>query len=379
MIFPQFLDPYGVAQRRGGLPTYLWYLGQLVVERGAEAIIVQSAHAPFDKSWNGLRVVGVAPSWRFARRHLRLDLYDMALSLIDKTRDVIIFGADHASVATGYSRSVSIQHGISWDLPGSYLRDHFLGRLPFVPDWLCKRYTAWRCLRYFDNCPNRVCVDYNFLNWYRTQITGKPKGNIWVIPNFVDLPKGYCAPLGRHRNAETVRIIFARRFVEIRGTRLMIEAIHRLLGTGRRFEVCFAGMGPDAEIIKHAFQNEKCATFQEYAVGNSIAVHEKFHVAVVPSLASEGTSLSLAEAMAAGCAVAASSVGGMTNMIIHNYNGLLFEPGEDGLFGALCELVDNEDKRLALAARAAETAREAFTHDRWSCQWREVLDRIQAM
>ncbi|WP_420491566.1 glycosyltransferase [Neobacillus drentensis] len=53
------------------------------------------------------------------------------------------------------------------------------------------------------------------------------------------------------------------------------------------------------------------------------------------NLGSEGTSLSLLEAMAAKCAEIATNVGGMTNIILDNYNGLIINPDESELYLAL--------------------------------------------
>ena len=109
----------------------------------------------------------------------------------------------------------------------------------------------------------------------------------------------------------------------------------------------------------------------------SLAVHGRHHIAVVPSLASEGTSLSLAEGMGTGCAVIATGVGGMTNMVIDGYNGRLVEPQAEALAVVLRELIIDRPLRQCLAARGAETAREAFSLERWRARWSRVLDEIE--
>jgi glycosyltransferase involved in cell wall biosynthesis len=219
-------------------------------------------------------------------------------------------------------------------------------------------------------------VDYNFLNWYRTQIADVPEGKIWVIPNFVDIPNGYKPDMQRHQR-KPVKIIFARRFVEERGSRLMIEAAKRLLKMFQEIEFCFAGEGPDQSLITETFENEPRVSIQKYRPDESLRIHEKFHIAVVPSLASEGTSLSLAEAMAAGCAVVATNVGGMTNMVIHEHNGCLVNPDVESLTNVLSRLINDRNLRIKLGEQAAATARDAFSLDRWKLRWSEVLDQIQ--
>ncbi len=376
MIYCNFLDSTGTKRKIGGVETYLWNLAKLISERGDEPILLQPATTRFEKQIGDLNVIGVKRNRKRLRKDTRKDLYDAALSLIDTSKDLIIFGADHGSVRTNYPRAVSIQHGISWDLPGRYLRSSWLGRIPFVPDGICKRYISYRCRRHFSNCSNRVCVDYNFLNWYRTQITDVPQGNIWVIPNFVDIPDGYQPNMKRH-DENPVKIIFARRFVETRGTRLMIQAVTRLLGVFHDVEFCFAGEGPDESLIAETFEDELRVCMQKYLPDESLQIHGDYHIAVVPSLACEGTSLSLAEAMAAGCAVVATNVGGMTNMVIDGYNGCLVAPDADSLTAVLSRLIGDKQLRLRLGQRAAATASNGFSLKRWKSQWSEVMDQVQ--
>lgn len=375
IIYYNFLDTNGTEQKIGGVETYLWNLAKLIQERGDQPLLIQPAVTNFARQIEHLQVIGVKNDFRRLRNNTRRNLYEKALSLVAKDNGLIIFGADHASVRTPYPRAVSVQHGIGWDLPGRFLRGK-IGKIPFMPDWFCKRYHAYRSFLYFNNCPNRVCVDYNFLNWYRTKISNMPCGKIWVIPNFVEIPKNYRPDLTRHEQS-AVRIIFARRFVEYRGSRLMIEVSKRILKIIDEAEICFAGEGPDEKLISHEFANEPKIFITKYLPDESLFFHGKFHIALIPSLASEGTSLSLAEAMAAGCAVVATNVGGMTNMVIDGYNGLLVDPDVDKLVNAVVELAINRVSRRSLAQRAAETACEAFSLKRWKLSWSNVLDEVQ--
>jgi len=79
---------------------------------------------------------------------------------------------------------------------------------------------------------------------------------------------------------------------------------------------------------------------------------------VLPSRV-EGLPMSLLEAMAAGRAVIASSVGGIPDVIEHGVNGWLVAPGDGrALAEALCTLIDDPDRaaRMGAAARATIAA-----------------------
>jgi hypothetical protein len=210
ILYYNFLDGSGSERKIGGVETYLWNLAGLIAERGDEPVLFQPASSVFERRIGRIKVIGVGAKRRRLRPSTRKDLYEAAVSFIDTRTDAIVFGSDRASVPTDYPRAVAIQHGVAWDLPGRFLGGR-LGRMPLMPDRFRKKYEAYRCYLYFSNCANRVCVDYNFLNWYRTQVPDVPPGKIWVIPNFADIPRGYRPDLRRHHR-NPVRILFARRF-----------------------------------------------------------------------------------------------------------------------------------------------------------------------
>jgi glycosyltransferase involved in cell wall biosynthesis len=82
---------------------------------------------------------------------------------------------------------------------------------------------------------------------------------------------------------------------------------------------------------------------------------------VLPSL-SEALSNSLMEAMACGCCVAASRVGGNPELVAHGETGMLFEPRDvAGLAEVLRLLVRDPARRSQLACNAARLIRSRFS------------------
>ncbi len=85
-----------------------------------------------------------------------------------------------------------------------------------------------------------------------------------------------------------------------------------------------------------------CGTFPNNQIGN---IFSRLDVLVVPSIWYENTPLVIYSAFAAGCPVIASDLGGMSEIVHHEKNGLLFEPGSiSGLADAIRRL--SRDREL---------------------------------
>lgn len=239
-----------------------------------------------------------------------------------------------------------------------------------------KLYAIWVKKRHYNNARFRVCVDLNYINWRRTTEGESDDSHIFYIPNCCTALSENEVQAKLRDRRRPVTVLFARRFREHRGTRIFGEAALDLLKEFPEMRIVIAGDGPDEGYLRKQFEGRRNVTIGKVPWEQMSTVLKGTDVAVVPSLASEGTSFSLAEAMGSACAVIASNVGGMTNMVIDNYNGLLIWPRADECLAAMRELVLNTEKRRRLASAAWETARTAFSEDLWHKRWRNVIEAV---
>lgn len=98
---------------------------------------------------------------------------------------------------------------------------------------------------------------------------------------------------------------------------------------------------------------------------------------VLPSL-NEGLSNALMEAMACGCCVLASKVGGNPELVTEGETGLLF-PSEDeaALTAQLVLAMDNADRRRRLAAAATERMKTGFSLQASTGRMQQIYDSVQ--
>jgi len=98
-------------------------------------------------------------------------------------------------------------------------------------------------------------------------------------------------------------------------------------------------------------------------------------ISVIPTLWSEGTSLSCIESMANGCAVLSTNVGGLGNLIINGFNGVLTKPTEEDLLRGLFRLCREHNWRTELARNAYNVADKAFSKQNWMAQVTDIVSR----
>ena len=81
--------------------------------------------------------------------------------------------------------------------------------------------------------------------------------------------------------------------------------------------------------------------------------------------------------MAAGCAVIATPVGGITNIVIDGFNGVYTSTSAEILASRILMLAGDDVLRKALAERAAATVSVgAFSYAKWESSWVMVLDSL---
>ncbi len=361
ILYHQYLDD-NKKRFIGGVESYIRALCELALEEKYEVRVYQYSKKNFTVELDGYCVIGVGG----AKTSDDILAYICANDAPDYGNDMLIFATDFGIVKNKYRNSIAIQHGIAWDVTS----DRKVSHIRNIATIFKGAFRAVKKYNRFRHCNNLVCVDYNFLNWYRTQVA-HVDANVYIIPNFaqtVDWDKRRA-----QKDGKALSVVFARRLVDHRGTKLFACAVTELLKKYPHIQFTIAGEGPDERWLRDYLGDMKNVCFTKFETENSIAFHSEFDIAVVPTKGSEGTSLSLLEAMSAGCAVIATNVGGMTNIIIDGYNGLLISPDVEELIGAISYLAENADKRMELAEKGNETVSQAFSIDIWKEKWRKVL------
>ncbi|MDR5826165.1 glycosyltransferase [Caballeronia sp. LZ043] len=260
--------------------------------------------------------------------------------------------------ASGLVREDAIMtcHGIWFD------HDNYPGALFRTAPWFEHLYHA------FASPSAVVSVDTNSIGVIRS-FWPKLSENMRFIPNFFD-KKGYF-PDSTKRNKERLTVLFPRRSQINRGSRIFGDVLKMI---PHDVDIVWLGEGDpvDTEIVKAVCRADNRASFHVADFDEMAAWYQKADIAVIPTIACEGTSLSCIEALACGCAVVSTNVGGLPDVIFDEFNGLLVDPNAGAIAHAINRFIEDDSLRERLQRSASETASN-FELNAWRRRWVELL------
>ncbi len=364
----------------GGIAQHVYDLTTALAEGGEEIHLITCAtpEAPGKEKINGVYVYRVnpynlpAPDFLTWILQLNLSMVEYAISLINSLGDLDLIHAHdwlvayagralkHAYklplIATIHATEYGRNQGLHNDLQ-RYISD--------VEWWLT--YEAWRVI---------VCSHY--MEKEVRRIFQLPEDKVRIVPNGVDLSRYQRARkvLSRDMYAapDEKIIFFVGRLVQEKGVHILLDAVPKVLSCYPRAKFIVAGRGPAEDYLKNKAKDlgiyEK-VYFTGYIDGvMRDYLYREAAVAIFPSLY-EPFGMVVLEAMAAKTPVVVSDVGGLSEIVKHEQNGLRFYAGNaNSLADNVLRLLHEPELASRLAERAYQDLHQLYT-------WREIARQTQ--
>lgn len=282
--------------------------------------------------------------------------------------DFAVYFSPLLAYPVAHEKSVSISHGIYWDYPT--WESHVAPTEDDRREWRYRYRSALERPRKVVSC-DTATIRYINSTW--PGLASKME----YVPNFVDLTQFTLPDSETHR--DTIRVLYPRRLTGVRGIHETLAVAERLIDRFPQVEFHVVGRGHsdafERRMMEWAARHPRF--FYYWRPPHEMAhIYRNVDIVLIPTTASEGTSLSCLEAMATGRDVIAGCTGGLTDLVIDGYNGLLLRPLTAELLAEAVErLILDPDLRRSLGERARATA-EAFSLAKWKARWAEVISDV---
>ncbi len=355
IINVNFFDWDGEVLYKGGAERYVYDLARICQAKGLQVRILQNANSLFLKNFNNVPVVGLP-----FKTGYDLEKISEKYNSYCKQSDLIIASPLDLACNLHYSsNSIGINHGIYWDDKFTRLTSYDMNNYK-------------RIFKALKNCSKSVCVDTNFINWLRTydwELTLKCE----YVPNYVDEKQ---FPAVEKNFDGKLTVIYPRRLYEARGLYITIEAFTYLLCKYPDLNLHFVGQAVGDDVVAtRTFMNKfkSQISWYELDMEKMPQAYHQSHIALIPTAFAEGTSLSCLEAMATNNGIIATNIGGLPNLIMNNFNGMLINPEARSLINAVECLITDRKFLKTLASNALSTA-HSFRKDQWDLKWDSIIE-----
>jgi glycogen(starch) synthase len=364
----------------GGLAQHVYDLATAMAQAGEEVHLITCAadKAEEREVVNGIHVYRVNPynlpaldfpTWVM---QFNLSMVEYGISLVNSLGEIDLVHAHdwlvayagralkHAYkvplIATIHATEYGRNQGLHNDLQ-RYISD--------VEWWLV--FEAWRVI---------VCSHYMEKELQR--VFQAPVDKLRVVPNGVDLKRYQQAGQELSRTAFAAPderiILFVGRLVQEKGVHLLIDAVPKILHYYPKAKFVIAGRGPAEDYLRNKAVDLGIANriyFTGYIDDRTRDfLYREADVAVFPSIY-EPFGMVVLEAMAAMTPVVVADVGGLSEIVVHERNGLKFYTGNAGsLADNVLRLLHETELADRLAAAAKREISALYT-------WQEIARQTQ--
>lgn len=203
---------------------------------------------------------------------------------------------------------------------------------------------------------------------------GAPSNKIHVIPMGFDIEKKFT--IQPESVTKKKNLLFVGRLIKKKGVDVLLRALADVVAVLPQIQAVIVGDGPERPFLVSMAEQLKLANNVTFVGAKShqelIPYYQAAAIFVSPTL-SEGFGLTLAEALACGCAVIVSDLPEVADIITHQQTGLTFKPGDNAeLARRIIALLEDPFLCQSLAEKGREKVKAVVA---WNC----ILPKYEAL
>lgn len=360
----------------GGVATHMDGLARHLKLYGHHPIIVTSK-LPYYDSNNGypfkvIKIKGrVFPFFDIAP----IGTYGRLRNIINKNYFDIVHGHHAFTPISLYSVDLARKNGIP-----SILTAHSFAPAGGAIFWLALSKFAFPLRGYLDQPVKIIAVSYAVRKFMLNWVSDPDK--IVVVPNGIQTDL-YDLKIDQQELRKKLNIpedafvfLYVGRLVLRKGPIILLKAFKKLVKEHPNTHLYYIGVGELASYLITRIKQmglKNNVHYLGYVLnGKLLQYYNAVDTVVVPSLFGEAFGLVLIEAMSAGKPVIATRVGGMTEIVSHNKNGLLCSPNSvDELYNAMKLLYEDQNFARKMGTNGKIIAKKRYD---WSVVTKKILN-----
>jgi glycosyltransferase involved in cell wall biosynthesis len=210
---------------------------------------------------------------------------------------------------------------------------------------------------------NHIIVDFRI-----------PASKVRYLPFGIDTDLFVPGPEALKNSRVTIEIFSNRGFYPVYDNETLIRGFAQAYRLDSRLRLTLKGEGPEEQEIRDLAQSLgllDCVTFRQKTEYTEVPRDLRWADIFITTSTSDGTPVSVLEAMASGLPCIATSVGGIPEWIEHNVTGILIEPrSPEQIAGAILSLARDP----ALRKRLGTAARDAVVKNG---QWKTLMAQVE--
>ncbi len=373
----------------GGLGRHVYHLSTSLASLGVKVHVVTKDHpgAPMYEESRGVhiyRVVNYPPDipqedWVPWVLQFNVALLERAVALINDIKHISVIHAHDWLVAHA---AASLKHAYRIPVVATIHATEYgrhQGHLPGPMNKIIHQIEWWLT---FESSRTICCSKY--MHNQITDIFELPPDKVDIIPNGIDadsFKKDISIDLYRKKYApgDSKLVFFVGRLVYEKGVQTVIQAMPIILEKIPNVNFVVGGSGPHMNqlisLVRELGLEERVKFTGHLDTDDLFAFYKIADLTVVPSLY-EPFGMVVLESMAMGTPTIVADTGGLSEIVVHEETGLMFEPGNPkSLAEAILRILTDEELATKLSRDAIEYLGNKYNWNRIASRTLEVYRR----